>query len=361
MSQSPLVDVFTTTEVARAAGVPVDAVRTLVASGDLKFVPGTRFLTLHDAARAASRLRETATARLMRPTQGLFAPAETASRDTRRPAVVSFVAHAALVAVAVWLSSGSIETASLDNAVHEDTRLVFLLSPGPGGGGGGGGLRQPRPAPKIARRGEARPQVSVPPVSEKPVITTAREETPKPIPVEPVIQPPPVAPPDPIPAKVIVAPVQAVAANDRDREGAIEHALEGPDGHGPGANGGVGSGQGTGSGEGLGSGIGDGEGGGTGGGPYRPGSGIEPPRLRREVKAEYTEDARRRNITGDVLLEIVVRRDGTVGTVRVLQGLGAGLDERASYAVRQWQFEPARRKGVPVDVLVEVAVEFNLR
>jgi TonB family protein len=72
-------------------------------------------------------------------------------------------------------------------------------------------------------------------------------------------------------------------------------------------------------------------------------------------------DARRRNVTGDVLLEIVIRRDGTVGTVRVLHGLGAGLDERAIYAVRQWRFDPARRKGIPVDVLVEVAVEFTLR
>jgi TonB family protein len=167
--------------------------------------------------------------------------------------------------------------------------------------------------------------------------------------------------PEPVPAKVIVAPVETVAANDRDRQGAIEHAVEASDSQGPGTNGGVGSGQGTGNGEGLGSGIGDGEGGGTGGGPYRPGSGIEPPRLLREVKAEYTDDARRRNITGDVLLEIVVRHDGTVGTVRVLQGLGAGLDERAIYAVRQWRFDPARRRGAPVDVLVEVAVEFTLR
>jgi protein TonB len=164
-----------------------------------------------------------------------------------------------------------------------------------------------------------------------------------------------------VPAKVIVAPVETVAANDQNRDGAIEHAVDAADSNGPGVNGGVGSGQGTGNGEGLGSGIGDGQGGGTGGGPYRPGSGIEPPRLVHEVKAQYTEEARRRGITGDVLLEIVIRRDGSVGDVRVLQGLGAGLDERAITAVRQWRFDAARRKGVPVDVLVEVAVEFTLR
>jgi TonB family protein len=61
------------------------------------------------------------------------------------------------------------------------------------------------------------------------------------------------------------------------------------------------------------------------------------------------------------VLEIVVMSDGRVGDVRVLGGLGHGLDERAVDAVRQWRFSPARRLGKPVDVLVEVAVEFRLR
>jgi TonB family protein len=66
-------------------------------------------------------------------------------------------------------------------------------------------------------------------------------------------------------------------------------------------------------------------------------------------------------LTGDVLLEIVVRHDGTVGDVSVRRGLGGGLDERAIDAVRQWRFSPARRLGAPVDVIVEVAVAFTLR
>jgi protein TonB len=58
---------------------------------------------------------------------------------------------------------------------------------------------------------------------------------------------------------------------------------------------------------------------------------------------------------------VVVRSDGTVGSARVIRGLGYGLDERATAAVRQWRFAPARRLGAPVDVIVEVAMEFNLR
>ena len=79
------------------------------------------------------------------------------------------------------------------------------------------------------------------------------------------------------------------------------------------------------------------------------------------MKADYTEEARRRGMTGEVVMEIVVARDGTVGDVKILRRLGAGLDERAAQAVRQWRFAPATRKGLPVDVLVEVAVEFKLR
>jgi TonB family protein len=66
-------------------------------------------------------------------------------------------------------------------------------------------------------------------------------------------------------------------------------------------------------------------------------------------------------VEGDVVLEIVVQRDGTVGNVRTLRSLGAGLDQKAADAVRQWRFNPARRQGVPVDVVVQVSVEFKLR
>jgi TonB family protein len=83
--------------------------------------------------------------------------------------------------------------------------------------------------------------------------------------------------------------------------------------------------------------------------------------LLREVRPGYTDEARRRSIEGDVLLEIVVKQDGSVGNVRVTRTLGAGLEQKAIDAVRQWRFGPARRQGQPVDVVVEVSVEFKLR
>jgi TonB family protein len=150
-------------------------------------------------------------------------------------------------------------------------------------------------------------------------------------------------------------------ADAADRAGVVTETAATTPSNGSGVGGGTGTGRGTGSGPGSGAGIGDGSIAGTGGGPYRPGSGVTPPGLLREVKPIYTEDGRRRGVEGDVVMEVVVRSDGSVGAVRVLQGLGAGLDQRAIEAVRQWKFSPARRQGSPVDVLVEVAVEFRLR
>ena len=123
----------------------------------------------------------------------------------------------------------------------------------------------------------------------------------------------------------------------------------------------MGSGNGLGLGEGTGGGIGAGSGGGTGGGPYRPGTGITPPQLLREVRANYTDEARRQAIEGDVVLEIVITRLGGVGQVRVLRSLAGGLEQKAIEAVRQWKFSPATRSGAPVDVSVEVSVGFKLR
>jgi TonB family protein len=272
------------------------------------------------------------------------------------------VAHASAIGLVLWLTAGPTETAPADEWMPRETHLVFLMAPGPGGGGGGGGLRSPLPPRRVERKAAERPRPSVPKVTPKPVVATTKPETPKePTPAPAPVPKPVERAPEPLPSRAIVAPVVNASADARDREGVIEETKTASNSQGPGAGTGAGAGQGIGSGDGAGAGLGDGSGGGTGGGPYRPGSGVEPPRLLREVKAEYTDEARRRGITGEVLLEIVVQRDGSVGQVTVVRGLGAGLEQRAIAAVRQWRFAPARRRGAPVDVIVQVAVDFTLR
>jgi protein TonB len=159
----------------------------------------------------------------------------------------------------------------------------------------------------------------------------------------------------------LIAPVALAANAATDRLGVPDAVVASTQSQGPGLEGGGGAGDGGGTGNGRGAGLGDGENLGTGGGVYRAGSGVEPPRLLREVKATYSDEARRANVTGDVVMEVVIRADGSVASARVVRGLGFGLDERAAAAVRQWRFAPARRGGQPVDVAVEVAVQFNLR
>ena len=281
----------------------------------------------------------------------LFGEAPRTSRSSV-PLVVSTSIHGFVAASVLFLASLGLaaDQPTEPLAEPEPVRLVFLVSPGAGGGGGGGGLRQRAPAPKVERKGASNISSPIP----------ARRLPP---PIEPkprIVEPPPV----PLEAKTlppVMAPVVTRPADDSDREGVVEK-VEPPDpSQGPGSGGGAGSGSGTGLGEGDGSGIGEGSGGGTGGGPYRPGSGVSPPGLLREVRADYSDEARRANLEGEVLLEIVITSKGTVGDVRVLRGLGLGLNEKAVEAVRQWRFSPARMKGTPVDVIVEVTVEFRLR
>jgi TonB family protein len=131
---------------------------------------------------------------------------------------------------------------------------------------------------------------------------------------------------------------------------------------GPGSGGGVGSGVGTGIGPGRGPGLGPGSGGGTGGGAYRVGGGVSAPRLLKEVKPRYTNEALRSMTQGIVVLEVIVTRDGCASQIRVVRSLDrGGLDEEAVSAVAQWQFEPGRLAGTAVDVLVTIELTFAIR
>jgi protein TonB len=345
------VDVYSVDEVAQAAGVSVARVEALVAAGRVRSIgtsPG--YFAPHEAISAVRALRADGG----RSEALLFDKPEFAHASAKMPVAAASMVHAGIAATLILISAIGLPQAAESPMRVEpiSTRLVFIASPGPGGGGGGGGLRQKAPPPRAQRKGKSSLDSPVPVrKAPKPI-----EAAPKP---EPPPPPPPVAP-EPLPP--VVAPVAAVAANEVDRPGLIdEPAPKESESRGPGGSGGVGSGSGTGLGKGEGSGIGDGSGGGIGGGPYRPGSGIMPPRLLREVKAGYTEDARRANVEGEVDLEIVVRRDGSVGDVKLLTGLPRGLNERAIAAVRQWRFSPATRLGQAVDVIVEVSVEFKLR
>lgn len=354
-------EVFSLAEVAEAAGVSAAAVAQLVENGGVRTAAGG-YLAAEDAVVCVRALRRLARTQ----THDLFANDSTAHGSPIAGIAGSSVLHLCLAGIFALAATVGVDQVSRSAQRLEAARLVFLATPGPGGGGGGGGLEQPAPPPKAEMKlPVARVKSPVPrpkPLStqrpERLVSKPAPAVVPdaKPRPAEPL--PPP---PQPALAPQVVAPVATASTDPRDRAGVLSETPAASDSQGSGSGGGVGTGQGTGIGEGTGAGVGPGSGGGTGGGPYRPGAGISPPAVIHEVRPDYTDDARRQGIEGEVVLEIVVRRDGTVGDVRVLEGLRGGLDRRAIEAVRQWRFSPARRYGTPVDVIVEVAVEFKLR
>jgi TonB family protein len=95
-------------------------------------------------------------------------------------------------------------------------------------------------------------------------------------------------------------------------------------------------------------------------GTYRVGGGVTAPVLTFKREPEYSEVARAAKYQGTVTLYVEVGPDGQAHNVRVLRGLGMGLDEKAIDAVSQWQFKPGLKNGVPVTVAASIEVNFRL-
>jgi protein TonB len=91
-----------------------------------------------------------------------------------------------------------------------------------------------------------------------------------------------------------------------------------------------------------------------------PVSGVErPPRLVRQTKPVYPQEAFRTRVDGEVLLEIVIDAYGKVAQARVLRSIPL-LDASAIEAVYEWRFEPALKHGRPVPALGRATVRFSL-
>jgi TonB family protein len=78
------------------------------------------------------------------------------------------------------------------------------------------------------------------------------------------------------------------------------------------------------------------------------------------VEAVFSDEARRKSISGVCLVSLVVDSDGMPRNVRVIRPLGYGLDLKAVDAARKYRFKPAMRKGTPIPVMITVEVNFRL-
>jgi TonB family protein len=244
------------------------------------------------------------------------------------------------------------ESTQKEEVVYISTPMNLPFeSTGPdGGGGGGGGKNEKIPASQGRMPETARVQFMPPdPGQPRPLMPSE-----SPLDNRPTVQMP------------IDIPVDtSLSIGD----------MMGPPGanmsSGTGSGGGIGNGRGTGVGPGNGPGYGPGSDGGMGGGrgggigsgvgPYVVGNGVTEPIAILNPRPNYTEDARKARTEGILVLQAIIRRDGSVDSFRVVKGLGYGLDEISINTIAtKWKFKPGTLKGVPVDVLANIEVTFRL-
>lgn len=87
---------------------------------------------------------------------------------------------------------------------------------------------------------------------------------------------------------------------------------------------------------------------------------MRPPVALRKVDPKYIQEAVEEKVEGTVRLSAVIRRTGHVDSVELLQHLDARLDRSAAEALAKWEFDPARRDGVPVDIDAVFEIPFRL-
>ncbi|MGA2019087.1 MAG: TonB family protein [Candidatus Sulfotelmatobacter sp.] len=87
---------------------------------------------------------------------------------------------------------------------------------------------------------------------------------------------------------------------------------------------------------------------------------ITPVEILSKEKPIYTEEARAKRIEGEVLLEAVFEATGKIRVLRIVRGLGYGLDDAAIRAAEQIRFKPALKDGQPSDSTAVVHIIFQL-
>ena len=87
---------------------------------------------------------------------------------------------------------------------------------------------------------------------------------------------------------------------------------------------------------------------------------VVPAEILSKPTPAYTDEARAKRIEGEVLLEVVFEATGKLRVLKVVRGLGHGLDENAVRAAEQIHFKPALRDGQPSDSTAVVHIIFQL-
>jgi TonB family protein len=91
--------------------------------------------------------------------------------------------------------------------------------------------------------------------------------------------------------------------------------------------------------------------------PIRVGGSVQAPQRTKYVAPVYPQDAVEAHVSGVVIAEALVGKDGLVSNVRILKSISL-LDQAAIDAVQQWEYQPTLLNGQPVPVILTVTVNF---
>jgi TonB family protein len=87
---------------------------------------------------------------------------------------------------------------------------------------------------------------------------------------------------------------------------------------------------------------------------------FSPPEVLSEPRPQYTQEARQLRIQGEITLQVRFGVDGKVEVLRVVSGLGHGLDQEAALVAQQIRFKPAVKDGQPTDHITYIHILFQL-
>ena len=92
----------------------------------------------------------------------------------------------------------------------------------------------------------------------------------------------------------------------------------------------------------------------------RVGGNVQAAKLVYKVNPSYPKKAKEEGRQGSVLMQAVILKDGTVGSLNLMPGAEPDLAEASLEAVKQWRYSPTLLNGEPVEVVTEVQVNFTL-
>jgi TonB family protein len=99
----------------------------------------------------------------------------------------------------------------------------------------------------------------------------------------------------------------------------------------------------------------------TGGYQKPESSDVAAPVPLRKVDPKYPPELRTAHVEGEVILYAIIRKDGTVDSIQLVHGIDTHLDTNAMEALAQWKFQPAEKRGEPIDLEAVVHIPFRSR